>query len=1400
VLLQIYSNCDDVVFGTTAAGRSAKIKGIEDMAGLFINTIPCRVTLRPGEKVKELLTRLNTAIQEKTAYESTRLVNIIEYSEIDKNEELFDTILAIENYPLDSRLTHGDGTAALSPGSYSMVESTHYDLAVNITLFGDMAVTFIYKRRAFDKEIIESLAGHFVLLLNRMMENPDKPTVEIEILPEEEKQRLLVEFNRTDAGFPKDKTIHRLFEEQAGRMNDRIALADISAAGRRHLSYKDLNEKSGRLAALLMEKGVQPGAVVGIMVERSIEMAVGILGILKAGGAYMPIAPEYPEERKSFMLADSNTGILVTTAELCETLIGCREQACLFLDRVFSSPGGSRPSRPASCSVGPTNVAYIIYTSGTTGRPKGVLIRHENVVRLMFNDTFLFNFSSSDTWTLFHSYCFDFSVWEMYGALLYGGRLIVLPRSVSRDPEKFSDVLEKENVTVLNQTPSAFYTLAAGILSGPGRNLKLKYIIFGGEALTPSRLWEWNQAYPGTKLINMFGITETTVHVTFKEIGPAELGSRKSSIGKPIPTLSVYVMDKYFRLLPIGVPGECFVGGAGVAGGYLNRPELTWEKFIDNPHKRGERLYRSGDLVRFSAAGELEYLGRIDRQVKIRGFRIELGEIESRLLKHELIKETVVIQEQGREGDNSLCAYIVSDGELGISRLKTFLAERLPGYMVPAHFVNLEELPLTPNGKIDRKKLPAPEGMRPQLESAFTAPGNEIEKTIANAWQEVLTLDKVGIDDNFFDLGGNSLSIIRVNTQLKETLKRDIAIVDLFTYPTIRTLSRYLSGAAAEPGVNVDVTAGRQITPAGETGAGIAVIGMAGRFPGAENIEQFWWNLKNGVESITFFSPRELAEVGIEPQLLQSPNYIGAKGVIEAIEYFDAPFFDYTTPEAELMDPQVRLFHEYSWAALENAGYSPEKYTGSVGLYAGFTNNFHWLTWKYRSGLRASEQFELGNLNSNYFSTLVSYKLNLKGPSVTVNTACSTSLTAVDTACRALSDGQCNLALAGGVCITYPVKSGYLYQEGMVNSPDGHCRAFDKEAKGTVHSNGIGIVVLKPLEAAIADGDTIHAVIKGSASNNDGKRKVGYTAPSVDGQAEVITAAMRKAGIGPETIGYIETHGTGTALGDPIEIQGLKKAFTVENRSLPGGSIAIGSAKTNIGHLDAAAGVTGVIKATLALKNKLIPPSLFFNTPNPALQIEAGPFYVNTVPKEWKSAGSPLRAGVSSFGIGGTNAHVVLEEWPEDDVGAGSPRPQRPQLLTLSAKTETAFDRMTRNLAEHLTKNKDIDLANAAYTLQTGRNAFEYRKTLTCRDVNGAVEALSSPGLRTSRAKEADRPVVFMFSGQGAQYVNMGLGLYRAEPVFREEMDRCFEILNPILGYDIKELLYPEGEERSPRR
>ncbi len=578
---------------------------------------------------------------------------------------------------------------------------------------------------------------------------------------------------------------------------------------------------------------------------------------------------------------------------------------------------------------------------------------------------------------------------------------------------------------------------------------------------------------------------------------------------------------------------------------------------------------------------------------------------------------------------------------------------------------------------------------------------------------------------------------------------------------------------------------------------GIAIIGMAGRFPKAPNLQQFWENLRQGVEGTSFFSDQELEEAGISPDLLRHPNYVKARGVLDDADLFDAGFFGYSPREAELTDPQIRLFLECGWEVLESAGWDPDKFPGMIGVYAGMSfSSYLWQLAGEDSIQDSVSAFRtlIGGAEKDHLATTISYRLNLRGPSFNIQTACSTSLAAVHAAARALMTYECDMALAGGASVNAIQRCGYLYEPGGIASADGRCRSFDEDASGSVGGDGVGVVLLKRLEDAMAAGDTLHAVIKGSAVNNDGRRKVGFTAPAVEGQAEVIAMALAAAEAECQSIGYVEAHGSATVIGDPIEIAALNQAYS--QAALKPGAIAVGSVKSNIGHLNAAAGVAGLIKTSLALRHGSIPPSLYFRKANPKIPFERGPFRVNHTLSPWPESNKPRRAGVSSFGIGGTNVHVILEEAPEIEPSATA-RPW--QLVAISARSRQALEKATERLTAHLAEHPEQNFADIAFTLQEGRKAFEHRRVALCRDLPGAADVLQArtpSRVFTALAPSGSRPVAFLLPGLGDQYVDMGRGLYESEPEFARHVDQCCELLRPLLGADLRKIIYPEARVR----
>ncbi|MGG1962281.1 beta-ketoacyl synthase N-terminal-like domain-containing protein [Bacillus pumilus] len=674
------------------------------------------------------------------------------------------------------------------------------------------------------------------------------------------------------------------------------------------------------------------------------------------------------------------------------------------------------------------------------------------------------------------------------------------------------------------------------------------------------------------------------------------------------------------------------------------------------------------------------------------------------------------------------------------------------------------------------------EPQKPQNEQRVYASLASLQKDIHDIVQTHFGFDQMEDETPFFEFGATSLDISQLAAKISEHVDKQMDTVQLYRFATVASLAEYLFKEQSE---QAQKPASHPVKNTSQEHTDIAIVGMAGRFPGASSLEDFWQRLVNGEEMIHFFTEEELKKAGLDASVYQHPNFIGAKGRLQEIEGFDADFFNYSAREAELMDPQFRLLHECAWEALEDAGCDPDRMAGKIGVYTGTSPNHEWLT-RFAHQMEATEQFSAMLLNDReFFSTQLSYKLNLHGPSVTMQTACSTSLVNIGMACQALLNEECDAALAGGVTVSSPENIGYIYQDGMIQSKDGHCRPFDQEASGTIFGDGAGIVLLKRYEDAVRDGNPIHAVIKGVGVNNDGSRKAGFTAPSVEGQAEVLKETYEKSGIDPASIGYVEAHGTGTKMGDPIEVSALSQVFKGTDPL----TIPIGSVKSNVGHLNSAAGIAGLFKAILALQHKTIPPTIHYESPNQEIRFKDTPFFVNQKALYWKEADGPRRAGVSSFGIGGTNAHMIIEEGLQTKK---KPASNQKQLLVLSAKTDTALAEMTERLKQYVIQHPQVPLEDIAYTLRYGRKQFPYRKAIV---LASADEWMQQKQLETSvfRSKKW-RKATFMFSGQGAQYAGMMRGLYETEPVFKWKVDRCFKYVMETEQVDLKGIVFCEDE------
>ena len=772
ILLQRYNNVDDAVFGAVVSGRPAEIIGIENMVGLFINTVPVRVKSDGNKQFIEMVKEVQDSAIESKKYEYAQLAEI--QSNTLLKQKLIDNIMIFENYPISQQQDSNSIDLKVKPEDG--IEQTNYNFNICICMTDEIIVRLNYNESIYDEQYVKRISTHIEQMLKVVAETPEKKVSVIDILSKEEKRRLLVDFNNTKVMYAKEKTIHELFEEQVEKTPDKIAIVYEE----KELTYKELNIRANQLARLLREKGVGPDKIVGIMVERSIEMLVGIMGILKAGGAYLPIDPEYPQDRIEYMLEDSYAGILLTQTQLIGKIKF--DGSIIEIDSEELYIGDGKNLKKINTS---NNLAYVIYTSGSTGKPKGVMLEHRNAVNFIIGINNTIAMKDTDNILALTTISFDIFFLETVLSLTRGLKVVIVNSKLQKDADALSEFILENNINVIQTTPSRIKLLESSS-KGLSCLAKIDKLLIGGEAL-PQSLFEEFKKLKLNKVYNMYGPTETTVWSAIKDLSD----SINVNIGNPMSNQRIYIVDKNNNLQPVGVAGELCISGDGLARGYLNKPELTQEKFTANPYEQGERMYRTGDLARWLPDGNIEFMGRIDHQVKIRGFRIELGEIESQLLKYEEIKEAVVIDREDKDGNKFLCAYLVSDREMTVTELREQLSKELPDYMVPTYFMQLEKIPLTPNGKINRKALPEPDKSL-TAGNEYVPPENEVQQIIEDIWAKVLELEVVGVTSNFYELGGHSLKAVAISNMCKK-VGIDIPVDAIARYGTIKNICKNLT-------------------------------------------------------------------------------------------------------------------------------------------------------------------------------------------------------------------------------------------------------------------------------------------------------------------------------------------------------------------------------------------------------------------------------------------------------------------------------------------------------------------------------------------------------------------------------------------------------------------------------
>lgn len=1404
LLLGRLSGQQDIIAGTPALGRSERAWA--QSVGFFVNVLPIRASLTGTWP--DFLRQVRRTVLDAIAHQDLPFADIAALAPQADHagpHPLFNTLFHLRNLedmgPLGNAFLPGRagaipfGPLEIEPYFLDQQEG-QYPLTMEwFKAGGDLHGVLKYDTAHYDAAGAARIAEHYRVALAGLVSQPDAPVTAIDLLTDDDRAAL-ARWNDTVRDIPA-ACIHDLIAAQAARTPDAPALL----SGEELLSYAVLDRRANALAHRLADQGVGPGALVGLCLERSTALVVGVLAVLKAGGAYVPLSPDDPADRLTALARDANLTRVLVQPDRRDRFTSLDDDRIV----VLVETDHERADAPLT-AVTPDDLAYVLFTSGTTGMPKGVMVPHGAVSNLLA--------WCQDRWPLTADgallqrtpLTFDPSVAELFWPLITGARLVLAGPDGHRDPSRQIDLIRRQRITALFTVPSQWHTLLEEPEIAACDSLRL--VISGGEALPAALIGRFQAALPQAVLVNVYGPTEATVLASaWPCTSQPEEGAVR--IGAPIANTQLYVLDGALRPVPPGVAGDLYIAGRGLARGYLNRPDLTDAAFIKDPAVPGRRLYRTGDRVCLMPDADgrlsLHFLGRGDQQVKLRGMRLEIGEVEAALRLHPDIAAAAVRLITPPSGEAMLGACLVPASGAAITpeNVTAFLADRLPGWMTPRLWATLPSLPLTAHEKIDGTALDR--HLRSTLDQRTAEPSptpstmplamGQVERTVARIWCDLLNLPAVGRNDHFFDLGGTSLMLARVRRRLADAGLGDVPIADLFRHPTVAGLAAHLR---AEGAVDTPVA----VPARAEAGDhAIAIIGFAARFPGAPDVDAFWDNLLHGVESIRRFTRSELLAAGAPATLVDDPTYVPANGVLDGVEDFDASFFGYSPREAETLDPQQRLFLETVWHALEHGGYGRRALAERVGIYAG-SEISNYLLFNLADRLDSTDMnggyaLSLAN-DKDFLATRAAYALDLRGPAMTVQTACSTSLTAVAMACDALISGQCEMALAGGVSIQLPQIQGYRHREGLVASVDGHCRPFDAAASGTVNGNGVGVVLLKPLGRALADGDTVHAVLKGWAVNNDGSHKLGYTAPNADAQARVLAAAWDHAGVRPDELGYVEAHGTGTPLGDPIEVTGLIQAWG--NRPHSPTPCLLGAVKGNIGHLGAASGVAGLIKTVLTVREGQIPPSLHLDSPNPKIPFAGSPFAVNGSLRPWPGAGL-RRAGVSSFGIGGTNVHVVVEQAPAP-VGAGADDGWH--LLPVSAGSARGLDAALGALAAHLTASDAPALADTAHTLQQGRDSFAHRAALVVRAGANLAEALAQAPRAHVRAVAGETPdIAFLFPGQGAQHPDMLLDLYRAWPDFRRDIDQGLDLLATVAGTaaaTLRAMLYPTAERREEAR
>lgn len=1231
------------------------------------------------------------------------------------------------------------------------------------------------------------------------------------------------------AGFGETETLTQALRATAARGGGGVIYVrpDGTELGQ---SYAELLAIAERVAGGLRAQGVSRGDPVLLQLEASEDFIPGFWGCVLAGAVAVPVAVA-----PTFVHLNSALQKLINAGKLLERApvlasgaaveglrrlpanLGPLAGAVLDLGELRRSPV-DEPLPPGRAD----DVAVLLLTSGSTGQPKGVPLTHRNL-RAMAAGTIEGNGFTAAEVTL------NWMALDHVGSVSFLGTMPValgctqihVPTGyILQEPLRWLDLISRHRATI-SWAPNFAFTLfldrAAAVQAGTWDLGSMRFLVNAGEpvvARTARKFITLLQGHglPVGALRPAFGMSETCSGISWSRGLTLENTSDDQAfvdLGPAIPGAEMRVVSEAGMELPEGASGMLQLRGPSVFSGYHRNPAENARVFKDG-------WFETGDLA-FLKNSCLHIAGRLKDVIIVNGANFYCHEIESAAESVPGLIKTYTaacaVRDVAAETDQlALFFCIAADQRAHLETMARSLRTKLFQQVgvAPAYLVALEtsEVPKTEIGKIQRAQLkksfeagtyrdrvlqttrsPATKTVRKRAKSR-----GELATAIAEIWQEVLGLDRIGHDETFFELGGHSMLIVQVQVRLQELIGRAVPVVELFNCPTVRTMAEHFA-QELEAGERPAGAAAASPERAMSQGSDMAIVGIGLRFPGASNPAEFWRVLAEGRETITFFTAEQALAAGVDPELVRNPNHVRAAPLLDAPEAFDAEFFRYNAKEARMIDPQQRLFLEVCWEAFEDAGYDPLTFPGKVGMFAASGMNAYlpnnlWANDKFLQEENGGRMLTVDSMNGfnvmitndkDYLPMRVSYKLNLRGPSVNVQSACSSTLLTLHEACQSLRLGDCEMALAGGVSIKLPQHAGHLYSPGMLNSPDGHCRAYDEKAEGTIFGNGAGVVLLKPLAAAQAAGDRIYAVVKGTASNNDGAGKVGFTAPSSWGQEEVCAEAMARAGVSPESVTFMEGHGTGTALGDPIEVNALSSAFRRHTGRT--GYCALGSVKSNVGHLQIASGIAGLIKTTLALHHRQIPGTLHFEKPNPRIDFSTTPFFVNRQTVNWVSPQGPRRAGVNSLGIGGTNVHAILEEAPVP-APVAIPRASGPWVVPLSARQTPALRQLATRYANRIAQNDSGSLDDIAFTAQVGRAGMAVRVAFVAdsrddlvRQLEVFAAAKAEPG---ERIDFDQRGVAFHFSATAEHVAEHARQLWVNEPIFRHAAERCLACLDEI--------------------